>query len=368
MNTAPSHIPEDDLALFALALLPPDEAAVVQAHLQTCEPCRSEVARLQGDLAGYAYGAEMQDPSPRARARLLDAVARERRLQTPERPPVLGLLTPRPPRGFGGSGKLGWFSWTGWAVAACALAVAGWEFQQQGHLRSQLGEELAGLRTEVAAGQQTATAAQQAAAAEQEAAANAQRAADEARRTAAAEHGSATEAQQAAANAKRLAEEAQQAAAAEHGNATDAQRTAAQAREAAAAAQVAANRGAQAERVLQLLTDPAATQVALHPATAPAAPPQPEGHASYDAGKGELVFVATHLQPVQPGKTYELWVLPASGAAPVAAGLFRPDANGNASVILPNIPKNVPAKGFGITVEPDGGSSGPTLPIVLAGA
>jgi anti-sigma-K factor RskA len=70
---------------------------------------------------------------------------------------------------------------------------------------------------------------------------------------------------------------------------------------------------------------------------------------------------------VQPGKTYELWVLPASGAAPVAAGTFRPDVNGSASVVLPALPKNVPAKGFGVTVEPDGGSPTPTLPIVLMG-
>ena len=48
------------------------------------------------------------------------------------------------------------------------------------------------------------------------------------------------------------------------------------------------------------------------------------------------------------------------------AGLFKPDANGNASVVLPELPKNVAAKGFGVTVEADGGSPAPTLPIVLA--
>ena len=127
---------------------------------------------------------------------------------------------------------------------------------------------------------------------------------------------------------------------------------------------------AQAKEVMQTLHDASAMQVAMHiPLNAGAIPKlDPEGHATYAPSTGALVFVADHLDPLQPGKTYELWLLPATaGQAPVPAGLFKPDANGDASVVMPELPKGVTAKGFGVTVENDGGSKTPTAPIVLAG-
>jgi len=126
---------------------------------------------------------------------------------------------------------------------------------------------------------------------------------------------------------------------------------------------------AQAQQVMQTLTDAGAMQVSLHvPQNQGAAKLDPEGHATYDPGKASLVFVASHLDPLRPDKTYELWLLPAeAGAAPIPAGLFKPDANGNASVVMPTLPPGVAAKGFGVTVEDEGGSQKPTAPIVLAG-
>ena len=127
---------------------------------------------------------------------------------------------------------------------------------------------------------------------------------------------------------------------------------------------------AQAKKLMQTLTDANAMQVSLHvPLTAGAVPKlDPEAHATYVPGKGSLVFVASHLDPLPPEKTYELWLLPSEpGKAPIPAGLFKPDANGNATVVMPPLPKEVAAKGFGVTVEADGGSQTPTAPIVLAG-
>jgi hypothetical protein len=123
-----------------------------------------------------------------------------------------------------------------------------------------------------------------------------------------------------------------------------------------------------AKQVLNTLTDAKALQVAMHIPANPNAPVNfnPEGHVAYVSAQGSLVFVATHLDPLQTAKTYELWLLPAVGA-PVPAGLFKPDANGNATVVMPELPKGVAAKGFGVTVEEDGGSKSPTKPIVLAG-
>jgi anti-sigma-K factor RskA len=127
---------------------------------------------------------------------------------------------------------------------------------------------------------------------------------------------------------------------------------------------------AQAKELMQTLKDANAMQVSLHvPLTVGALPKlDPEAHATYVPGTGSLVFVASHLDPLQPGKTYELWLLPAAaGQTPVPSGMFKPDANGNATVVMPELPKGVPAKGFGVTVENEGGSKTPTAPIVLAG-
>ncbi len=61
-------------------------------------------------------------------------------------------------------------------------------------------------------------------------------------------------------------------------------------------------------------------------------------------------------------------MIPANGKAPVPAGLFRPDAAGTATLVLPPLPAGVPAKAFGVTIEKASGSDSPTTPIVLSGA
>jgi Anti-sigma-K factor rskA len=122
---------------------------------------------------------------------------------------------------------------------------------------------------------------------------------------------------------------------------------------------------AHAEEVLDVLTAPAAQRVLL---TATKTPPSPSGRAVYLAARGALLFEANHLAPVSDDKTYELWVIPANGSAPIPAGLFRPDAGGNASLVLPSLPAGVPAKAFGVTIEKAQGSSTPTAPILLSGA
>jgi hypothetical protein len=127
---------------------------------------------------------------------------------------------------------------------------------------------------------------------------------------------------------------------------------------------------ARAEAAMQALTGAGAAQVALHlPASAGSfAAVQPYGEAVYTANTGALVFVASHLDPLAPHKVYELWLLPADKGAPIPAGIFKPDAHGNGSVVMPQLPKGVAAAGFGVTVEADGGSPVPTSAIVLSGA
>lgn len=129
-------------------------------------------------------------------------------------------------------------------------------------------------------------------------------------------------------------------------------------------AQLAAQ-AARAEELTDALTSPAAKQVTLTESKQPA---QPVGHATYLPSKGALIFVASNLHRVPPNKTYELWLIPANGKAPMPAGLFRPDATGSASVVLPQLPPGVEAKAFGVTIEDAQGSNTPTLPIMMSGS
>jgi hypothetical protein len=126
-----------------------------------------------------------------------------------------------------------------------------------------------------------------------------------------------------------------------------------------------AESNARAQQVLDVLTAPAAKRVLL---TAASAKPQPTGRAVYLADNGGLIFQANDLGQLAENKTYELWVIPADGKAPIPAGLFRPDAAGSASLVLPPLPKGVPAKAFGVTIERAEGSAKPTAPILLVGA
>ena len=108
-----------------------------------------------------------------------------------------------------------------------------------------------------------------------------------------------------------------------------------------------------------------AQQVSLH--EKPVQTKAPEGHTLYSAATGKLVFTASNMPLPPSGKAYELWVLPAKGGAPVPAGMFTPDIQGNAAIVFPDIPQNIQAAGFGVTVEKAEGSPVPTSAIILSG-
>jgi anti-sigma-K factor RskA len=110
---------------------------------------------------------------------------------------------------------------------------------------------------------------------------------------------------------------------------------------------------ANAQRVMDTLTASDTKAVTLMAAKGP---PQPQGKAFYLKNKSGLVFVANNLPQLPPDKIYELWLIP-PGAAPIAAGLFKPDARGNATVVNPpGLPAGVEAKTFAVTLE---SASGP---------
>ena len=123
---------------------------------------------------------------------------------------------------------------------------------------------------------------------------------------------------------------------------------------------------AAARQVMETLTDSTAKRVMLK--TSPMRNRFRRGRAIYVPSAGALMFVASNMEPLQPYKVYELWLIPADGRDPMPAGTFHPDASGNASVIMPALPKGVEAKAFGVTIEAEGGSNKPTMPIIMVGA
>src|SRR4029077_7056329 len=87
-----------------------------------------------------------------------------------------------------------------------------------------------------------------------------------------------------------------------------------------------AEQQAQVEQAREVVATLTATDALIVPVAAPNTPPQPQGKAIYVRDKARLIFLASNMPTLPPQKAYELWLIPASGAPPIAAGVFRPDA------------------------------------------
>lgn len=95
-------------------------------------------------------------------------------------------------------------------------------------------------------------------------------------------------------------------------------------------------------------------------------PPAPgaSGRGFLSRSRG-IVFAASNLPPLPSGRTYQLWYL--TPGAPVSAGLFKPDAAGDAVLSLTPPPASITTNGLAVSIEPDGGVVAPTGAIYLAG-
>lgn len=78
-----------------------------------------------------------------------------------------------------------------------------------------------------------------------------------------------------------------------------------------------------------------------------------------------IVLTTTRLPSLPPGRTYQLWLL--NDGAPTSAGVFAPDATGDATAVFETSASVPTPTGMAVSIEPEGGSSGPTGEIVLAG-
>jgi anti-sigma-K factor RskA len=77
-----------------------------------------------------------------------------------------------------------------------------------------------------------------------------------------------------------------------------------------------------------------------------------------------------HLPALQPGRTYQLWVV-LPQRPPIGAGVFDVNASGSGVVIAPSSLNATLSSAsnatFAITNEPAGGSPAPTTDILIAG-
>jgi anti-sigma-K factor RskA len=93
---------------------------------------------------------------------------------------------------------------------------------------------------------------------------------------------------------------------------------------------------------------------------------QPEATARviYNSRRGMLVYNG-HLAPTTSDKSYQLWLVPMTGA-PISAGVFNP-TEGEMNSMMAKVPAGTAVKAFAVTLEPAGGMPAPTGPMILVG-
>ncbi|MEG9438694.1 anti-sigma factor [Edaphobacter sp. HDX4] len=315
-----AHYEDTDLTLFAMQLLEEEDHRTVAEHVGACAFCRQELARLQGDLAACAYGVEMYSPAGVVRERVMHQLAREKRAA-----PVEEVVPPQRANAV---------------TRVQEMEEPTLEFRRRG------SNPAATRRPSEARSARSSRSAR-----EDE---------DEARpRNGGRARGAflwlgwaATAGLAVFASGLYIQEK------------NDRMELAANTGE------VAQLRGdaVASTRLLTTMTDAHAHRVVLSGASAAGGESSAGGRVIYVARTGSLLLLADHLPALDAEKTYELWLIPADGRDPIPAGTFRPDDQGNGTVVLPPLPRAVAAKAFGVTVEDGAGSQTPTMPIVLAGS
>ena len=81
--------------------------------------------------------------------------------------------------------------------------------------------------------------------------------------------------------------------------------------------------------------------------------------------QGNRWVVTAELPPAPEGKVYQLWFV--TPEAKISAGLIHPDMAGHGFIALQFPPDIGPLAAAAITLEPEGGSEQPTMPIYLIG-
>ena len=116
------------------------------------------------------------------------------------------------------------------------------------------------------------------------------------------------------------------------------------------------------EAVLSALTGPGVRVVEL----ASEGARQPNGRMFWDQVAGRWTFIGHDLPTLDPGRTYQLWVI-TTGGERVSAGTFQP-VGGRALVQATYALPEDQLGAIAVTEEPEGGVPQPTGAIVIAGS
>jgi len=131
----------EDLVLYALNALEGEDRAKVEEHLASCSECRLELEHLRGDGALLALSTSGPKPPARARARLLEAVAKEGKIAASRAEGAREAGHPKPR-----------WAWLGWAAAAAMVVLAALLWNENSGLKQMLAaknEESAQARREL---------------------------------------------------------------------------------------------------------------------------------------------------------------------------------------------------------------------------
>lgn len=111
------------------------------------------------------------------------------------------------------------------------------------------------------------------------------------------------------------------------------------------------------QQAIQLLRDPVTQLTAA--GTGPAG-------VYYLNQKRGVLLIANNMEQLQPGRTYQMWILP-KDQAPRPAGLFQPLGDGSAIHLFPSLVDLATVTAVAVTDEPASGSSAPTTtPFLVA--
>jgi anti-sigma-K factor RskA len=114
--------------------------------------------------------------------------------------------------------------------------------------------------------------------------------------------------------------------------------------------------------IVAMLKDPKAQQNILVPVNNSQ---QPQVKTIYVRDKGHVLVIANNLAELPSGKAYQLWLMTGEGHA-MPCLTFKTDWRGHSMKLYSMDTAGVEAKGFAITIEPEGGSEKPTPPIVMS--
>jgi anti-sigma-K factor RskA len=94
----------------------------------------------------------------------------------------------------------------------------------------------------------------------------------------------------------------------------------------------------------------------------------PTVQAALSADRSTLRLTAAQPAPARPGTTYELWLLPAEGGAPLSLGTL-PALDGRIGIAVAQATRLTAGAKLAVSVEPPGGSPTgvPTGPVILVG-